>query len=62
MFFCILRKKSTGRESQIHEPLSIYFKEFQKLSFKLKDDKNQYNEKYGDNNKNVQLHFYDLEN
>jgi hypothetical protein len=35
----------------------------QKLSFKLKDDKNtQYTDQNTDNNKNIQLNFYDLSN
>lgn len=36
--------------------------DMQKLSFKLKDDKSQYSEKYGEYSKNVQLTFYDIEN
>lgn len=32
------------------------------MAFKIKDDKNQYGDKYGDFNKNVQLGFYDVEN
>lgn len=42
--------------------LDVTIEVMQRISFKLKDDKNQYTEKYGDNTKNIQLSFYDIEN
>lgn len=61
LFLCLLRAQPYRSLIQYDEFRSKFYI-IQKISFKLKEDKNQHIEKYGDNNKNVQLSFYDMEN
>ena len=57
----VLRGGAAGGGAELHEPGGECFL-MQKLSFKLKEDKGTSAEKYGDNNKNVQLSFCNIGN
>ena len=57
-FFVYYEKAQFEEEDPITIQVHLWIR--QKLNFKLREDKHLPNEKYGDNNKLIQLHFCNL--